>query len=52
MDNVMSRLVDRSAVEIVEEYEYGNLTMILYGRKKKLIDMCDELKDYWMEDFH
>ena len=38
-------------VEIVEEYEYGNLTMTLYGRKKKLIDLCDEIKKYEMEDF-
>jgi hypothetical protein len=26
-------------VEIIEEYEYGNLKMILYGREKKLKDM-------------
>ena len=36
---------------VVEEYQYGNLTMILYGRKKKLIDMCKALKRYEMEDF-
>lgn len=51
MDNVMGHLIDRAALEIVEEYEYGNLAMILYGRKKKLIDMCEGLKKYKMEDF-
>jgi hypothetical protein len=51
MDNVMGRLIDRAAVEIVEEYEYGNIAMILYGSKKKLIDMCEELKKYEIEDF-
>ena len=51
MDNVMSSLMDRDVVEIVTEYEYGNLKMALYGRKKKLKDMCDALKNYEMEDF-
>lgn len=31
----MSSLMDRDVVEIVTEYEYGNLKMALYGRKKK-----------------
>jgi hypothetical protein len=36
---------------VVEEYQCGNLTMVLYGRKKKLIDMCEAFKRYEMEDF-
>jgi hypothetical protein len=51
MNNVMGSLIDRNAVEIVTEYEYGNLNMALYGRKKKLKEMCDELKKYEIKDF-
>lgn len=51
MDKVMGCLVDRDVVEIVSGYEYGNLKMVLYGRKKKLKDLCDDLKKYEMEDF-
>jgi hypothetical protein len=51
MDNVMGCLIHRDAVEIVTEYEYGDLKMILYGSKKKLKDMCDDFKKYEMEDF-
>jgi hypothetical protein len=51
IDNIMSSLMDRDVVEIVTEYEYGNLKMALYGRKKKLKDMCDTLKNYETEDF-
>jgi hypothetical protein len=51
MDNVMGCLIDRDAVEIVTEYEYGDLKMILYGSKKKLKDMRDDFKQYEMEDF-
>ena len=47
MDNVMKSLLDRNAVEIVTEYQYGNLKMILYGSK----EMCDDLKKYEMGDF-
>ncbi len=36
----MGSLIDRNAVEIVTEYEY--LNMALYGRKKKLKEMCDD----------
>jgi hypothetical protein len=50
MDNVMDCLMDREAVEIVEEYKYGNLNMILYGQKKKLKDLCDEFKKYEIGD--
>jgi hypothetical protein len=51
MDNVMNQLIERAAVEVVEEYQYGNLKMILYGRENKLKDMCDDLKEYETEDF-
>jgi hypothetical protein len=51
MDNVMKSLLDRNAVEIVTEYQYGNLKMILYGSKKRLKEMCDDLKKYEMGDF-
>lgn len=51
MNNVMGSLIDRNAVEIVTEFEYGNLNMALYSRKKKLKEMCDELKKYEIKDF-
>ncbi len=51
MDNIMRSLLDRNVVEIVTEYQYGNLNMTLYGSKKKLKEMCDDLKKYEMEDF-
>jgi hypothetical protein len=50
MDNVMDCLMDREAVEIVEEYKYGNLNMILYGQKRRLKDLCDEFKKYEIVD--
>ncbi|HZL24251.1 MAG TPA: hypothetical protein VFC05_13070 [Nitrososphaeraceae archaeon] len=37
--------MERDAIEIVSEYEYGDFKMILYG-KKKLKDLCDEFKKY------
>jgi len=42
--------MDREAVEIVEEYKYGNLNMILYGQKRRLKDLCDEFKKYEIGD--
>jgi hypothetical protein len=51
MNDVMGSLIDRNAVEIVTEFEYWNLNMALYGRKKKLKEMCDELKKYEIKDF-
>jgi len=45
MDNGMNCLMERDAIEIVSEYEYGDFKMILYG-KKKLKDLCDEFKKY------
>ena len=45
MDNVMNCLMERDAIEIVSEYEYGDFKMILYG-KKKLKDLCDEFRKY------
>lgn len=46
----MDCLMDREAVEIVEEYKYGNLNMILYGQKTWLKDLCDEFKKYEIGD--
>lgn len=43
MNNVMGSLIDRNAVEIVTEFEYGNLNIY--------IEMCDELKKYEIKDF-
>jgi hypothetical protein len=51
MDNVMNQLIERAAVEVVEEYQYGNLKMVLYGRENNLKDMCDDLKEYETVDF-
>jgi hypothetical protein len=51
MDNVMRSLLDRNVVEIVTEYQYGSLKMTLYSIKKKLKEMCDDLKKHEMRDF-
>ena len=50
MDNVMDCLMNREAIEIVDEYKYGNLNMILYGQKRRLKDLCDEFKKYEIVD--
>jgi hypothetical protein len=50
MDNVMNCLMDRETVEIVEEYKYRNLNMILYGQKRRLKDLCHEFKKYEIGD--
>jgi hypothetical protein len=46
MDNVMDCLMDRDAVEMVEEYKYGNFNMVLYGQTKKFKDACNEFMKY------
>lgn len=51
MDNAMSTLIERDVIEVVGEYEYGNLKIVLYGRKKKLGDLCNEIKGYKVGDF-
>jgi len=42
--------MNREAIEIVDEYKYGNLNMILYGQKTWLKDLCDEFKKYEIGD--
>jgi len=46
----MDCLMNREAIEIVDEYKYGNLNMILYGQKTWLKDLCDEFKKYEIGD--
>ena len=50
MDKVMTRLERRNAVEVVAEYQYGDSKMILYEKKKKLKDLCNEFKKYTEAD--
>jgi hypothetical protein len=46
MDNVMNCLIKRNAVEIITEYEYGEFNMVLYGKTKKLKDLCNKFRNY------
>jgi hypothetical protein len=48
MTNVKKCLIDRDAVEVSYEYEYGDSKMIIYKKKKKLLDVCSEFERYHM----
>jgi len=50
MDKVMTRLERKNAVEVVTAYQYGDSKMILYEKKKKLKDLCNEFKKYTEAD--
>ena len=50
MNAVMDCLKDRDAIEIDTEYEYGDSEMVIYRKKKRLEDLCQEFKKYEMGD--